>query len=111
MNKLNILWTNDNVITAKLMVLMYARNSLLHNWWHDVTIIIWGPTALLVAENSEIQEIIKDTQNAGVKFSACLACADELNVTQKLKDLNIEVIYWGAPLTQSIKDNEHLVTI
>ncbi len=110
-NKLNILWTNDNVETSKLMVLMYARNAMLNNWYDEVTVIIWGATAKLVATNKEIQEIVKQTAEAGVFFSACLVCSDELNATQNLNKLGVETIYWGVPLTNIIKNNEHLLTI
>jgi len=58
-------------------------------------IIIWEPQAKLAANNNEIQELIKILIDNGVKISACKACADELNVTEERKNLNIEVIYWG----------------
>ena len=38
---LYILWTNGNVETAEKMVFMYGINSLLHDWWDEVTIILW----------------------------------------------------------------------
>jgi len=40
--KLNILWTNYNLITAEKMVFMYGINSKRNKWWDDVTIILWG---------------------------------------------------------------------
>jgi len=110
-NKLYILWTNDNFITSEKMVFMYGINAKKQNWWKDVTIIIWGATAKLVSENATIQNLIKEAQSEGVHISACRACADQLGVTEILDDLNIEVIYWGQPLTQILKDNEKLITI
>ena len=47
-NRLYILWTNDNVITAENMVFMYATNALVHGWWEEVTLIILGAAAKLV---------------------------------------------------------------
>lgn len=111
MNKLYILWTNDDVITAEKMVLMYALNSITHHWWEEVMVIIWGAPAKLVAENTMIQEKIKLAISVGVRFSACKACADQLGVTQALTDLGIEVIYWGEGLTEILKDNKKLITI
>ena len=110
-NTLNILWTNDNIITSEKMVLMYALNSKLNNWWNEVTVIIWGATAKLVSENTMIQEKIKLALHAGVKFTACRACAEQLNVTEKLSELGIEIKYWGEGLTEILKEDKKLITI
>jgi len=77
-NKLFILWTNADIITSDKMVMMYATNSMLHHWWDEVTVIIWGATAKLVADNAMLQEKIKLARHAGVNFTACKACADQL---------------------------------
>ena len=66
-NRLYILWTNDNVITAENMVFMYATNALVHGWWEEVTLIIWGATAKLVCENTAIQGKIREALEAGVR--------------------------------------------
>jgi hypothetical protein len=58
-----------------------------------------------------IQEKIRLARHAGVNFTACKACADQLGVSEKLEELNVEVIYWGERLTELIKENEKLITI
>lgn len=110
-NQLYILWTNADVITSEKMVLMYSRNCMLNHWWDEVTVIIWGATVKLVAENEIIQTKIEMAKHAGVKFSACKSCADELEVSDKIKELGIEVIYWGVGLTDILKDDVKLITI
>lgn len=110
-NKLNILWTNDNPVTAELMVMMYATNTMKTEKWGSVTVIIWGATAKLVAENIRIQNLVVEAQKSGVEFSACEACADALGVKENLLNLGIEVKYWGQPLTDIIKAKENLITI
>lgn len=108
---LYLLWTNADPVTSQKMVLMYAANSMINSWWNGVTVILWGAPARLTAEDASIQEGVREAQQAGVKFSACKACADQLGVTQKLLDLGIEVIYWGEPLTELLKRNQKLLTI
>ncbi len=110
-NQLYILWTNADVLTSDKMVMMYATNSMLKQWWDAVTVIIWGATAKLAAENDLIQTKIKMAQHAGVKFSACKACADQLGVTEKLVDLDVEVLYWGQGLTDILQNDGKLITI
>lgn len=110
-NKLHILWTDDNPLTAEHMVLMYGPVTKQHGFWEEVTIIIWGATSKLVAENTHVQNLIKDAQAKGVKFSACQACAEKLGTMQRLLDLDIEVLHWGKPLTELIKNKENLLTV
>ena len=108
---LYVLWTNDNMITAEKMVFMYTINSLIHGWWEKVTLIIWGATAKLAAEDENIQNLIGEAKKTGVHVTACKACAKQLNVEKSLEKLGIEVIYWGVPLTDILKKNEKLLTI
>ena len=110
-SRLYILWTNADMITSEKMVMMYATNSMLHHWWEEVTVIIWGATAKLIAENEMIQSKMQIASYAGVKFTACKACTDQLGVTDKLLELGIEIIYWGQELTRLLKENEKLISI
>ena len=109
--RLNILWTNDDIVTTEKMVFMYGINSKRKDWWEEVRIIVWGAPARLVSENKEVQSLVQEAQLEGVHITACKACADQLGVTEKLIDLDIEVIYWGEPLTELLKSGEKLLTI
>jgi hypothetical protein len=108
---LTIVWTNGDPITAEKMVFMYAVNSMRRGWWNQVTVVIWGSPAQLSAENAGIQGKIKEALDAGVHVTACKACADQLGVTEALEGMNVEVKYWGEPLTMVLKNGESLLTI
>lgn len=110
-NKLTILWTNADPITAKLMVFMYAENAIKQNWWEEVTLVIWGATAKLVAEDEEVRDHLLDIRKKGVHVSFCRACAVELGVDDFLESMGFELIYWGVPLTEIIKEKGNLITI
>ncbi len=110
-SKLFILWTNADIITSEKMVFMYAINSKINNWWDEITLIIWGATTKLTAENTMIQEKIKHAKHVGVKVTACKACSDQLGVTDTLESLGIEVVGWGLKLTEVLQDDEALITI
>ncbi len=109
--RLYLLWTNDNEITAEKMVFMYAINSLAQGWWDEVTLIIWGAPTLLVSKNKKTQQLIQNAQAAGVQVLACKACAEQLDVIAPLEDLGIELIYWGQPLTELLKSKKALLTV
>ena len=93
------------------MVFKYCINSLLKGWWENATLIIWGASTKLVSEDKNIQEKIKEALGAGVHITACKACADQLGVTEILEGMNIEVKYWGQPLTEILKNEGKLLTI
>ena len=108
---LYILWTNADVTTAKLMVMMYAKNSLKNQWWNKVTVIVWGATTKLLSESEELQQEMKEAVAYGVDFSGCIACAQELDVVEELTDLGVDLYKWGPKLTEIIKEKLPLITV
>ena len=106
-----ILWTNADPITANLMVFMYAENSMKNCKWDQIMIIIWGATARLTAENEEIRNRIQQLQELGVRFTACITCAEELGVKDDLEAMGIDLVKWLDPLTSILKNNRKLITI
>lgn len=110
-NKLTILWTNADPLTAEFMVFMYAKASLKQAWWQEVEIIVWGATAKLVAENKNIQEKLLNTIENGVKVRFCRACASQLGAAETLETLGFQLEYMGQPLTEILKQDGKLITI
>ncbi|MCG8635559.1 MAG: DsrE family protein [Desulfobacterales bacterium] len=108
---LYLLWTNADKMTAEKMVFMYTINSLAHGWWEEVTLIIWGATARLAAEDNDIRAMIREAIEKGVHVTACKACTEQLEVTPEIEALGVEVKYWGAPLTDILKQDEKLLTV
>lgn len=110
-NHLHILWTSDNKVNFTKMVYLYALNSITQGWWKKVTIIIWGASAKLAAEDSEVKEQLRNLKNEGVHISVCKKCAEELQIDEKLEKEGIESIYWGEPLTKLLKWNKKVITV
>lgn len=93
---LYVLWTNADPVTSDKMVFMYTRNAMLNHWFKEVTLIVWGATQKLVAEDEGVQFRIREMQQAGVHVSACIGCSNQLGLTDKLRELGIEVCGWGG---------------
>lgn len=110
-NTLFILWTNADPVTAELMVFMYAENSMKQHKWDNLSIIIWGATAKLTAENPQIQAKIRMLKSLGVHFTACITCAKELNVQSTLEELGVDLIKWLEPLTAVLKSGKKLLCV
>lgn len=106
MNKLVILWTGGDKVSAENMIFMYGLNSKLKGWWEEVTLIIWGASTELTANDETIQDLVKKMIENSVKVKACKACAENLNAVEKLEDLGVDVFYIGATLTDYLKDKD-----
>ena len=111
MEKLNILWSTDNKDTVFHMLSMYATNSKKNNWWDEVNLIIWGASAKLVGEDTQVQTEVMEMIASGVNVEACKACSDNFRVSEKLIQLGVNVRYMGEALTEYLKSNDKLITI
>ena len=102
-SQLLIVWTTADREVALNMTFMYTLNAKKQNWWDHVRLIIWGPSAKVLAEDKQIQNEIKKMKEAGVEIFACKACADRYHVSAKLENLGATVKYIGQDLTEMLK--------
>ncbi len=110
MNKLLIIWSTEEVEVAKKMVLLYGTVILPRGYWDEAHLMIWGPSARLLAQNEEIQTMFKTVQETGVKTSVCVVCSDDYGVTEKLEKLGVEAIHTGEFLTEALQSDYKVVT-
>ena len=109
-DKLVVVWTSGDPAMAHSMVLMYAHNAKRVSWFDEVTLIIWGPSAKLSAEDEKIQAKLAEMIGDGVVIEACVACADMYGVADRLKDLGYDVKPMGKPLTDYLKAGYKVLT-
>jgi len=109
--KLTLIWTTGDPLTAEHMVLIYATNAMLNRWWDEVTVVLWGAAQKLAAENEAVRLKMEVAEKAGVKFSACLSCAVNLRTRETLEDMGVEVIRWGAKLTELLQSGQSVLTV
>lgn len=111
-DKLLVLWTSDDKEVALKMVFMYTLNSKLRNWFKEVKLVVWGPSAKLLSEDEDLKDHVRKMKEIGVVLEACKACSDGYNVSDDLLNLGIDVKYIGADFTTYLKDDEYtLLTI
>jgi hypothetical protein len=110
-NKLTVLWTSGDPVTVEKMVFMYTLNAKVQGWFDEVTLVIWGASAKLLAETPDYQERMEVMQDAGIRVEACKACADQLGVTESLERCRVDVKYWGIPLTEVLKSQQPLLVV
>ena len=109
-DKLVVLWTSDDPMVAERVALMYTHAAKTVGWFREVTLIVWGPSAKLTAENIKIQEKLKAMQKDGVVIEAYVACANAYGVAEDLKKLGYDVKGMGKPLTDYLKSGAKVLT-
>ncbi|MFH1135828.1 MAG: DsrE family protein [Pseudomonadota bacterium] len=108
--RLGLVWSSADRMVARSMVFMYAKNSRLKGWWDQVRLVVWGPSARLLAMDRELQDELEDLKTAGVEIQACKACADMQGVSRELEALGVEVKYMGQPLTEMLQGGWKVLT-
>jgi hypothetical protein len=109
--KLVILWTSGDREVALKMVFMYTYNAKKNEWWKDITLVVWGPSAKLLTEDKELQEYMQRIMEVGVEVRACKGCSDQYGVSEQLEALGITVLYIGKELTDYIQQGRNVLTI
>jgi len=99
-----IVWTSGEKDVFTKMVHIYTLNAKKWNWFEEITLIVWGPSAKLLAGDPELQKMVTGLVDAGVILEACIWCSNQYEVTNDLKALKIDVKGMGVPLTAYIKD-------
>lgn len=105
-NRLLIVWSSGEKEVAKKLVLLYGSVMLPRGYWDEATIMIWGPSAKLLAEDEELQEQMKIVSSTGVKFNACVVCTDDYGVSERLQKLGVELIHTGEMLTNALQSED-----
>lgn len=110
-NRLTIVWTSGDPEVAHRMALMYGHAAKTAGWFDEVRLIVWGPSSRLLAADKDLQEKLSQMQGDGVILQACVVCADSYGVTEKLRELGLEVKGMGEPLSDLVKDDSmHVLT-
>ncbi len=109
-SQLAVIWTSGDPEVANKVCFMYTHNAKKAKWFDEVALIVWGPSAKLLATNKELQAAIKSMIADGVKIQACQACSDSYGVSDQLRSLGIEVKYMGKPLTDMLKQGWKVLT-
>ena len=105
-NKISILWTSGDPAVAEHVVMPYSFYSKKAGWFDEVRLIVWGPSSKLLLESEVFQKKIAELQEAGVKVEACVMCADSYGVSDQFREMGIEVIPMGKPLSDCLKSDD-----
>ena len=109
-SRLCVVWTSADPDVAKNVCFMYALNAKKAGWFDVVHLVVWGPSAKLLAEDRTIQTEVKAMQKVGVVTEACVACARRYGVDDNLRKLGLNVKGMGKPLSDRLKGDWEVIT-
>jgi hypothetical protein len=110
MKKLNVLWTTGERDVAIRMIFIYLMDAKGMGWFDEIDLIIWGPSANLVAQDRQVQKELDFIMQSGINVIACEGCTQAYGVTDQLRALGITVKFMGEPLTAILHGDEKLIT-
>lgn len=108
--RLSVVWSSGDPDVAHRVCLMYTHAAFTNNWFDEVRLVVWGPSARLLAADRDIQAKVKAMMEDGVIVQACIVCADSYGVADTLRGLGIEVKGMGKPLTDMLRDDYEILT-
>lgn len=109
-SRLAVLWSSGDPDVAHRVCLMYTHAAKQSEWFDEVQLIVWGPSARLLAGDKDLQEKIAAMMEDGVDVKACVVCADSYGVSDRLREMGIEVKAMGEPLSDLLKSDWEVLT-
>ncbi|MCK5388580.1 MAG: hypothetical protein KAJ22_04780 [Candidatus Izimaplasma sp.] len=112
MKKLLVVWKTNNEIDIHNFVIPYVYNSLKHEWFDSVELLIWGASQEIILNDTVTQQRVKNLVKNEVSVFACKMCADNVGATTLFESLGVKVMYSGVFLSDRMKDPEtEVITI
>jgi len=108
--RLAVVWTSGDPEVARNVCFMYTHAAKKNEWFDEVRLIVWGPSAKLLSEDKDLQARLKAMGQDGVILQACVQCADRYGVSDALRGLGIEVKGMGKPLTDLLQSDCKVLT-
>lgn len=83
--------------------LMYARNAKDRGWMDEVKVIFFGPSENLLVKDEDIQDMALQIGQAE-KPVACKFLSDRDGISEKIKEMGVEVEFVGTLISDLVKD-------
>lgn len=110
MKKLHVIWTTGDKEVAMRMIFVYLLDSKSMGWWDEIDVVIWGPSARLLAHDKEVQSELDMVLQSGINVEACRGCTEAYGVTKIIRSLGIEVKYMGDSVTRYLQGEGKVIT-
>jgi len=109
-NRLAVVWASSDPEVAHKVCLMYTHAAKRKGWFQEVVLVVWGPSSRLLAADKDLRNKVKAMIADGVRVQACVVCADSYGVSERLRQMGIEVKGMGKPLTDMLTSGWKVLT-
>ena len=109
MSKVLVVWKSNNDIDIHNFVIPYCYNAVMHEWFDEVELLIWGASQERVMNDTIIQQRVANLVKNNVTVYACKMCSDNVGATEVFKTLGVNVRYTGDLLSDRLKDSDYEV--
>jgi hypothetical protein len=109
-SRLCVVWSSADPEVARNVCFMYTLNAKKAGWFDVVHIVVWGPSADLLAKDEAIQAEMEAMQEVGVVTEACVVCARRYEVDDDLAGMGLDVKPMGKPLSDRLKEDWKVIT-
>jgi len=110
MKKLHVVWSTGEKDVAMRMIFVYLMDAKSMGWWDEINVVIWGPSARLLAQDKDVQMELDFVMQSGITVEACRGCTEDYGVTEAIRALGIEVKYMGDTLTRYLQEEGKVIT-
>lgn len=108
--RLAVVWSSGDPEVAHRVCLMYTHAAKKAAWFDRVRLVVWGPSARLLAADKDLQAKVRSMMADGVEVQACVVCADSYGVSADLREMGLEVKGMGNPLSDMLKSDWKVLT-
>lgn len=109
-SRIAVVWTSGDPEVAHRVCLMYTHAAAKGKWFDEVRLVVWGPSARLLAADKDLQAKVKEMAADGVEVQACIVCANSYGVTEALREQGLEAKAMGRPLTEMLQSDWKVLT-
>jgi hypothetical protein len=109
--RLAVVWSSSDIDVAHRTCLAYVENAVKNKWFAEVTLIVWGPSVKLLADDDELRAKIELLMEAGTKVYVSVTCAETYDVGDKLVELGVTLKPVGKLFTDLLNsENTKVIT-
>lgn len=109
--RLVVLWRSGDPEMFNSALYLYTHNAKRFKWFDEVTVVVWGPSQKLLAEDADILAKVRKMQADGVQVMADIDCANDYGLQEKIRDeLGIRVMIMGPFLTRFLQEGTSVLT-
>ena len=100
-----LIWLASGDLEKLQPGILYGTNARKFGWLDDVQFVVFGESERLLLDHPETFDLLQQNEAAYCKF-----VADDMQITEELKEKGANIIYVGDYISKFIKDGYEVIT-